>query len=135
MNKALIQTHVIRFKRYSRKAYAAFCSMHKHITIGKLATSICDKQLAKSKLANTSTADCLSFYTPIYSDETIVENESFDVLPLPIVAYLPTTYSIADGQEKNFSYPHSIHAVVVPFGCFNSFFVFSRVELTKSLCI
>lgn len=34
MRKETTKKHVIRFRRWSRKAYSVFCSLHKHITIG-----------------------------------------------------------------------------------------------------
>ena len=40
-----------RFKRYCRKAYAAFNSLHREVTIGRVATYIADKQLRKAVAA------------------------------------------------------------------------------------
>lgn len=37
------QTQTIRFRRWSRKAYAAFASLHKQVTIGCLAVHISDR--------------------------------------------------------------------------------------------
>ena len=128
MNKAQAQTQVIRFKRYSRKAYAAFCSMHKHITIGKLATALCDKQLTKSKLAHTSSADCLAFYTPVFSDESFVDNEmfAFDVLPLGCVAVIPTTYSTTEGQEASISCSDCLYTLLLYLMVFSTAFLFAH---------
>lgn len=39
----------IRFRRWSRKAYSVFCSVGKHITIGRVSAGIADASLKKSK--------------------------------------------------------------------------------------
>jgi len=39
---------VLRFKRFARKAYAAFVSMHREVTIGRLSRALCDRQLVCS---------------------------------------------------------------------------------------
>ncbi|VBB46072.1 hypothetical protein TRIP_D380047 [uncultured Paludibacter sp.] len=39
----------IRFRRWNRKNYAVFASLHKIISIGKVVGGICDKSLKKSK--------------------------------------------------------------------------------------
>ncbi len=44
----------IRFKRYSRKSYAAFVSMHREVTIGAVASYIADSQLQKAKSAHSA---------------------------------------------------------------------------------
>ena len=42
------QTQAFRFRRYCRAAYAAFNSLHREVTIGRVATYITDRQLRKS---------------------------------------------------------------------------------------
>lgn len=48
MRKETTKKHFIRFRRWSRKAYSVFFSLHKHITIGvidfKITTSSIKKQ-------------------------------------------------------------------------------------------
>lgn len=39
---------VLRFKRFARKAYAAFVSMHREVTIGRLSRALCDRELVCS---------------------------------------------------------------------------------------
>ena len=39
----------IRFLRWSRKAYAAFCSLHRNVTIGQVGKGIADASLSKAK--------------------------------------------------------------------------------------
>ena len=49
----------LRFKRWSRKGYAAFASMHQHVTIGCLAVAVsdcsCQKQQQLSDFNNSET--------------------------------------------------------------------------------
>lgn len=44
------QGPVIRFKRWSRKGYAAFMSLHRQVSIGALAVEISDRIGKKSKV-------------------------------------------------------------------------------------
>ena len=39
----------LRFRRWSRHSYAAFCSVGRHVTIGRLASDIVDASLRKEK--------------------------------------------------------------------------------------
>lgn len=39
---------MLRFKRFARKAYAAFVSMHREVTIGRLSRALCDRELVCS---------------------------------------------------------------------------------------
>ena len=48
MNKLYSISRSFRFRRFSRKAYAAFASMHRHVTIGRVGRSICDLEMLKS---------------------------------------------------------------------------------------
>lgn len=56
MNKRQIDRRIIRFRRWSRKAYAAFASIGKCVTIGCLRKSVADSSLSKQK--NSSAANC-----------------------------------------------------------------------------
>lgn len=75
---------VIRFRRYSRKAYAVFCSLHRHVTIGHLACEIADRQLKKSNVAcQIADYDCFDGgENPL---ETFPEEENFAFLQLSVV--------------------------------------------------
>lgn len=44
----LFRQQAIRFRRFSHRAYAAFASMHREVTIGHVSRSICDMELLKS---------------------------------------------------------------------------------------
>ena len=49
MNKKYQQLNrSIRFRRFSHKAYAAFASMHRQVSIGRVSRLICDKELQKA---------------------------------------------------------------------------------------
>ncbi len=43
-----VGVRVLRFKCFARKAYAAFVTMHREVTIGRLSRALCDKQLVCS---------------------------------------------------------------------------------------
>jgi hypothetical protein len=42
---------MLRFRRWSRKEYAAFVSLHRHVTIGQVERGIADASLGKQKTA------------------------------------------------------------------------------------
>lgn len=48
MNRSFLHQPTLRFRRFTRKAYAAFCSIHRHVTIGRVSRAICDRELLKS---------------------------------------------------------------------------------------
>ena len=50
MNKIRLKriSSIFRFKKFSRKHYAAFISMHKEVTIGTLKRATIDAQMKKS---------------------------------------------------------------------------------------
>lgn len=57
MRNALCQPVInrpLRFKRWSRKAYAAFVSIQHHVTIGQLSAHIADRFQAKHQSLHTS---------------------------------------------------------------------------------
>ena len=43
-----VGANVLRFKHFARKAYAAFVSMHREVTIGRLSRALCDRELVCS---------------------------------------------------------------------------------------
>lgn len=49
MNFALqIPSRALRFRRFSHKAYAAFVSMHREVTIGRVSRAVCNLELVKA---------------------------------------------------------------------------------------
>lgn len=49
-----------RFKRFANKAYAAFASLHKEVTIGTVRRHICDRELLKAGKTNVITGPSLT---------------------------------------------------------------------------
>ena len=47
------KAYSIRFRRWSRKGYAVFMSLHKAVTIGHVCRSIADAALSKNKFFST----------------------------------------------------------------------------------
>ncbi len=48
MNKQFVRQTVFRFRQFRRKGYAAFCSMHKIVNIGRVSARIADMELLKA---------------------------------------------------------------------------------------
>lgn len=71
---------VLRFKHFSRKAYAVFASMHRQVTIGRVCRAICDKELLKSGVAilNAVVLGCISPIT-IWAEQSDVPDEVADL--------------------------------------------------------
>ena len=53
------QKVMLRFRRWSRKEYAAFVSLHRHVTIGQVGRGIADASLGKQKTAVCEGMWCL----------------------------------------------------------------------------
>ncbi len=68
MRKQYTKRIAFRFRRFARKSYAAFNSMHKVVNIGHVSRLICDKELLKSGI---SIAVCTLFLgvNTLYADE------------------------------------------------------------------
>ena len=75
MRKETTNKHFIRFRRWSRKSYSVFCSLHKHVTIGvigfKIATTSIKKQ---SKLLEATVFELLSSSFD-FNKEDFIEQE------------------------------------------------------------
>ncbi len=79
-----VKAATIRFRQFNRKAYAAFISMHREVTIGRLSCALCDKELLKS---GTSIAAVLalcftSSLTALASEQDSVADPPDDLLQL-----------------------------------------------------
>ena len=48
MLKTILKQQGIRFRQFSHKAYAAFCSLHREVTIGRVAAYMTDLEMLKS---------------------------------------------------------------------------------------
>lgn len=64
------KTHVFRFRRYCRAAYAAFNSLHRVVNIGRVASYIADRQLHKSAVAAALCLVLLPMQAVAQADDT-----------------------------------------------------------------
>ncbi len=55
MNKHFLKQVTLRFRRFTRKAYAAFASMHKQVSIGHVSRAIADMEMLKAGKAVATT--------------------------------------------------------------------------------
>lgn len=94
--------HSIRFRRWSRKGYAAFCSLTCVVTIGALAVSVSDKTLQKS----VSKVDCIP--TRIDYEDNEKESECTEIAANTLEIQLNTIHqnnsvAVAVGTENDYS--------------------------------
>lgn len=61
--------NTIRFRRWSRKAYSIFASLHRHVTIGQVCNSITDASMSKS-------SDCMCGFGILRRDENTDDSVS-----------------------------------------------------------
>lgn len=59
MHKTYRNRLAIRFRRWSRKRYAMFCSVGRQVTIGMLSKSVTEASLGKQRGVMTTEAGCL----------------------------------------------------------------------------
>lgn len=104
--KRHLQKHnnAFRFKRYCRGAFAVFNSLHREVTIGRVATYIADKQLRKAVAA------CAVAMMLLPSNEAVAQNEDADdMVTLPEVLVSVSTDTLSTPQpaavltKKDFS--------------------------------
>lgn len=81
MKQLHLDKHVIRFRRWSRKQYAVFCSLGKCVTIGNLKKAVADVSLGNQVSVCTAFfAGCL-----LVSDEETGSECEEEVTPLELV--------------------------------------------------
>lgn len=90
----IIQKMPIRFRRYCRAKYAVFCSMHRVINIGRLASYIADQQMHKSALLLPLMFWCFSASVAEAQTDDLMELQSLPVLD--ITATLDSTAGSPD---------------------------------------
>ena len=93
--KKTLKKHInaFRFKRYCRGAYAVFNSLHREVTIGRVATYIADKQLRKAVAA------CAVAMMLLPSNEAVAQNEDAeDMITLPEVVVSVSTDTLSTPQ-------------------------------------
>lgn len=69
MNKQVLRKRTYRFKRFARKAYSAFQSLHKEVTIGCVRMHIADKEMLKAGRSVAVVAMMLAAATTAYADD------------------------------------------------------------------
>ena len=75
MNKVYQQTYKVRFRRFCHKAYAAFCSLHREVTIGRIAGYMTDLEMLKQGKSAAATALLLLAGTSlVQADEGIPDD-------------------------------------------------------------
>lgn len=75
MRKETIKKHFIRFRRWLRKTYSVFCSLHKHVTIGVIDSKIAKASIKKqSKLLEDTVYKLLSCSFD-FNKEDFIEQE------------------------------------------------------------
>ena len=67
MLKVILKQQGIRFRRFCHKAYAAFCSLHREVTIGRVAAYMTDLEMLKS--GKSITVSALLLFAGIASAE------------------------------------------------------------------
>lgn len=81
MKKTILKKEAsFRFRRFCRKAYAAFRSLHHEVTIGRVESYIADRQMKKSAC---SVALCLPLF--MAGAAMAQSDDDFDGLTLPVV--------------------------------------------------
>lgn len=107
--KQLHTRQVIRFRAFSRKRYAAFRSMHREVTLGHVASYICDLELAKSG-KQTERQYHRSTIMSAASDST-APDEQDNTTSLPLLAALfplQTDKVCAAEAQANINHPKTI---------------------------
>ena len=98
MNKTTKKSRTFRFRRFCRGKFATFQSLHKEVSIGRLANYIADKKLKKSKavqsFATTAMLVCAPFSISADSEISNVPRLamgcSFETEKVRITVFFPT---------------------------------------------
>ena len=114
MNQSLyMRKPVVRFRRWSRKGYAVFCSLTAQVTIGRVCKSICEMALRKSGRGLCRQGGCGLLCT---MDEEVEGTEHFDVCMAEGMAcleqrvvLLPLSRPVAGGCCSIVIYQSTIH--------------------------
>lgn len=99
MKRTIIRTSSFRFRRWNRKAYAAFASIGRHVTIGLVHKSIADKSLAKQVCVG-STAICNENRIAYQKDKKCCSDEAIspEAYPTDIREFLMDKSLITDKE-------------------------------------
>ena len=86
-----------RFRRFTRKAYAAFASIHREVSIGRVSNHICDREMLKAgRSIAACLLCCLSLNTASAADDSSVplpDTEQFTIEEVMVVAQKAETQS------------------------------------------
>lgn len=91
--KSIQNQAVLRFRRFKRKGYAAFCTIHRVVNIGRLASYIADCQLRKSVVTVSVLAPMLFGVAMAQTDDTI------EVRQLPTLDIIATADSLQGSPD------------------------------------
>lgn len=104
--KQLHTRQAIRFRAFSRKRYAAFRSMHREVTLGHVASYICDLELAKSG-KQTERQYRRAASVSASTDDTVPNEPEYAANLLSLAKMLPlqTDYVCAAAAQADIHYP------------------------------
>lgn len=104
--KQLHTRQAIRFRAFSRKRYAAFRSMHREVTLGHVASYICDLELAKSG-KQTERQYRRAASVPVSTDDTVPNEPEYAANLLSLAEMLPlqTDYVCTAAAQADIHYP------------------------------
>jgi hypothetical protein len=101
VNKKVTNNHIsLRFRRWSRKGYAAFVSMTCAVTIGVLAVSVCKKSEVKSIAGSVLKNE--SALLTAEADELISADELLTAQDIAIISVNQNDDAAARGRVKIF---------------------------------
>lgn len=115
MNTSPIRHQILRFRRFIHKSYAAFNSLHKSVSIGKLSAGLCDLALKKNSSAGLLAVlltSLLSFGLQASDTEDPALALDLDSVritatpPLSFPAHQRAVYSIGHLQTTHFPAQH-----------------------------
>ncbi|MBP7210067.1 MAG: hypothetical protein KBA02_02645, partial [Paludibacteraceae bacterium] len=118
------QSSTIRFRRFTRKRYAAFASVHKQVTIGHISVDICLRAQAKAKKLFREQDIRAEF-----CDE-MAENDYFSITPtseelITCLQVCPIVNKHKEGLGE--TRPRPYKAVLQLLVCIAALFMFSNI--------
>ena len=96
MKKAIANRDAYRFRRFERKSYSAFASMHKCVTIGNLSVDICNSSLKKSEKDTAS----LLWNEACFSDDEKLLTDDNEGLEIAFLSDLNAVLVAETSSEK-----------------------------------
>lgn len=101
MNIIYKNRQTIRFRRWSRKAYAVFCSVGRCVTIGCLSKTVADSSLSKQKKVSLAVTELF------HQDREAIEEEKdyledvsiLHLQPIQVQTVLNKSYGVAESVD------------------------------------